>query len=75
MFRLAKYDVTVVGTMIGGYFTLHARLRLPEEGSERCSRNVANTRCHICIRIARVAAMFSTHNYLNNPVRCNLSLL
>jgi len=22
------------------YWTLHARLRLPEEGSERCSRNV-----------------------------------
>ena len=24
MFRLAKYDVEVVGTMVGGYFTLQA---------------------------------------------------
>jgi len=37
-----------------------ARLRIPEEGSERCSRNVAITCRHICIRFQRLAAMFST---------------
>jgi hypothetical protein len=41
------------------YWTLNARLRLPEEGSERFSRKVANTRRHICLGIPRVAAMFS----------------
>jgi hypothetical protein len=73
MFRFAKYDVAVVGIIVGGYFTFrpprcvypHAHLRFPEEGSERCSRNAGLAKYDVAVVGTMVDGYFSSQAYPN----------